>query len=416
MLSSNTCRRPAVLQISVALAASAALALLSSCAHPGTSASGMSAAPASSPTNETAALSSLLSISEATKYAGDAACKDCHAAIFLSYEKTHHEDTFRAVRTGREGAMFRKGGNLMDSRRHIRYTPSVENGACILSGADGVNQGELPASYVIGSADNGYTFFSHGSPDKWTELRLSFYPHEGKWSFTPNQAPSNEISSPAGIEFATPVMAACLRCHTTYLVGDNTHIDLSASHLGIGCEACHGPARAHVTAETAQPASESGTTMEQLSAAPASRIESLCGECHKEVGKSAGEKRNLEEQLARLQAVALERSACYLKSAAMSCTTCHDPHGNVSRDENRYRNICLSCHGGPPVHPRGRPRPPLRESTRPCPVQPAGNCIPCHMPRQSIGIRSVTSTNHWIKAWPGLTGRARLHASANNPA
>src|SRR5262249_59207268 len=96
----------------------------------------------------------------------------------------------------------------------------------------------------------------------------------------------------------------------------------------------------------------------------------------------------VSSQLPRLQAPALELSACYRKSD-LSCLTCHDPHRDaLDRSPVRYNRICASC------HTRAAP------AQTSCKVQPRRDCVSCHMPLQTVGLPTAPRYhNHWIGIW-----------------
>lgn len=76
----------------------------------------------------------------------------------------------------------------------------------------------------------------------------------------------------------------------------------------------------------------------------------------------------------------LRKSACFVKSESMTCTTCHDPHqvfrGN--RAVQTYRAACLRCHAA--AH------------------KPDEDCVGCHMPkRRTDDVVHVIMTDHFIQ-------------------
>lgn len=350
--------------------------------------------------------------SEAMSFVGDDKCVQCHEPICKMHSKTHHVDTFRAVSVKREGPMFRTKQILTDPVRNINYSAIVDGSECYLVGYDERYRKNMRADYVIGSAPHGYTFFSDQGASSWLEMRTSYYPHLKSWYFTPNQLPNDRDLAPAGIVFPADTMAACIHCHVTALRGDDTHLDLKKSRLGIGCERCHGPGKDHLEAVRASK-SQRGIVefkMEKLGEAPAEKVEKLCAECHKTSSGMPNDP-HIEESLARIPAAALERSACYQQSHALSCINCHNPHTNVSNQISQYNNACLQCHSAPSTAKAssGTPRlPGTRDMTKPivgdfkhiiCKVNPRTGCVNCHMPKQPIPILSIQSTNHWIKVW-----------------
>src|SRR6185312_10838373 len=76
----------------------------------------------------------------------------------------------------------------------------------------------------------------------------------------------------------------------------------------------------------------------------------------------------------------LRESQCFVKSnGRMTCTTCHDPHKEVSTTQ--YDNICLTCHAA--AHNQQQ------------------NCVSCHMPkRRTDDVVHVVMTDHLIQRRP----------------
>ena len=128
----------------------------------------------------------------------------------------------------------------------------------------------------------------------------------------------------------------------------------------------------------------------------------LCGTCHRHPSRAnPGQIRPDDPHLARFQPVGILQSRCFRESGgAFSCVTCHDPHARASSDRASYLAVCLSCHsGGSPVPRRSRPtRTPARHAAgrHPCPVEPRGDCVNCHMPRVDAG-QHVLFADHWIR-------------------
>ena len=119
----------------------------------------------------------------------------------------------------------------------------------------------------------------------------------------------------------------------------------------------------------------------------------------------------------RFQGSTLTWSRCFTESNdALDCTTCHDPHRNVSTSIASYESKCLSCHSGAgtvagvgtTVAPNGtRPRSSAARSKRTtlaetsghttCPVNPTTGCIGCHMPAVKDVVPHSLFTDHYIR-------------------
>ena len=89
----------------------------------------------------------------------------------------------------------------------------------------------------------------------------------------------------------------------------------------------------------------------------------------------------------------LRQSACYQKSADLTCLTCHDPHAAEKPNDPTayYRQKCLGCHSAQACG--------LDEARRRA-KDPADNCLACHMPRGDTEIPHLAFTNHRIARRP----------------
>jgi len=185
------------------------------------------------------------------------------------------------------------------------------------------------------------------------------------------------------------------------------------AYSGVTCERCHGPGAAHVT----------GGAIVNPSKLSAERRDAVCMQCHLE-GNAAIERSGkhlyqfrpgddlsdyiryyvrVEEPGSGLRAAsqfeALAQSTCKKRSgAAMSCTSCHDPHRSVPAEErvSFYRAKCLACHTGlSPKHHANQP-----------------DCTSCHMPANaSTDVAHTAVTDHRIQRRPD-NGPALVNAQA----
>jgi hypothetical protein len=161
----------------------------------------------------------------------------------------------------------------------------------------------------------------------------------------------------------------------------------------VSCERCHGPGRAHVEAAIKNSADGRESPLPTM---PFGGGESgpeqiaLCGRCHRVPSMiPTSWIRTDNAMLARFPSVGLSFSACYTKSdGALSCTTCHDPHGRTSKDTESYEAACLSCHEAEAKS---------TDTMRPCPVNPRNGCIECHMPLRGPSDAGLSFTDHWIR-------------------
>ena len=396
-----------------------------------------------------------LTAEEAKDYLGNGVCASCHKDVALAHERSTHAHTLRPVMLQKDGPFFRSTQSITDPALGCTYSTFVSEGKCVFQGRNARGASGLPVAYVMGSGHNAYTYLSLSDPRGWIELRLSYYEKAKKWDYTPAQLPGVKLERAAGRIQSGAMLTSCLLCHVTTLrqlpapLGpdglptDEGPPDMKNSLLGVGCERCHGPGRAHVdqalkahasTPELLARAKAAGQTygMEDLHKATPDVINTLCGACHRTVANAESSDPHTEMNLSRFQGVALSRSPCYQKSGTLSCLTCHDSHRNANSNPAYYDAICLTCHSGDRQGDKERegtggtqstienrqskipssliPHP---SSLRVCPVNPRAGCTGCHMPKQTIAdIPHVRYSTHWIKVWqdaPTFRNQAHPH-------
>ncbi len=335
----------------------------------------------------------------------DAQCARCHRSIYDSYEKTP------MARASGPAAAGLIPGEFTHAASGVHYRLFLREGHAWLD-YDRPNappghylNGELRLDYFIGSGTRGRTYLFERQ-GYWFETPVNWYGKQQVWDMAPNYLNAREM--PATL----PVDPNCLHCHATgvqaSLPGSRNHFaDGPFLRGGIGCNACHGDARAHL-------ASQGRVPVLNPARLDAPRRDSVCLQCHLE-GETAVYKqgRSLSDYRpgdalfddvayfvhqgeigptgrATSQWEALLQSACRRASGdRLTCTTCHDPHASLSSATaaervQYYRAKCLSCHTG------------ARFSVNHHPEQP--DCASCHMPREtSIDIAHEQVTDHRIQ-------------------
>ena len=187
------------------------------------------------------------------------------------------------------------------------------------------------------------------------------------------------------------MLVNCISCHATVIRQSPAGIDIGRSQIGVRCERCHGPARAHAESAEAREKNPSHRLvgMESLGPSKRDRIMEICGGCHRTAANAPAGDPKTENGLARFQGAALARSACFKNSPTLSCVTCHEPHRDVEMNAAKNDSKCISCHNA-----AGADHKPV------CPVDSRQGCVRCHMPAQKIKtIPYALYHNHWIKVW-----------------
>ena len=182
------------------------------------------------------------------------------------------------------------------------------------------------------------------------------------------------------------------------------------SHLvevGIGCEACHNGSREHVVDPRKLPSLLVQSPLVQLAtpggAAPtrAEAVNHTCARCHTVLfsrhpytweggtrsGATGGSTINSGE------ARDLLLGGC---KGQLACTTCHDPHGEDSREKlDRMGTVagnplCLGCHA------KYQGTAALAAHTHHAPAGQGSACLSCHMPRKNTGLAYRLTRYHRI--------------------
>jgi hypothetical protein len=377
-------------------------------------------------------------------YVGASACRACHPDRYASWRRTYHASmtqlpdratvrgrfdgravtSFGATATPfeREGRFFFRlpafGGDgpreaevalCVGSRRYQQYFERVE-------GPSGTVYRRLPLLWHIGEA-------------RWLHMNGVFLdPDDDDWSR--NQAVWN---------------LNCIFCHNTGIApglrpvggGDEKRFDTHVADVGIACESCHGPGRAHAeryASPLARYHDELGSggagaraVVDPLRVGQAESA-ALCGQCHAQRlpdpmerlwtfldtgptfrpgGLLAGHvaplsrdtpvpppgdpdtfrQRFWSDGTARLTAyeyVGLTQSPCF-RDQRFSCTSCHAMHagdiaGQLAPDRLGDR-ACTQCH--PAVAND------VRAHTHHAPESSGSRCVECHMPRIVYGVLEI---------------------------
>lgn len=329
------------------------------------------------------------------KLVGAKVCAECHPTEHAQHFGSGHSRTLRpagrsAIGKFLDGKVFPDPEDPSSVWRYIvsgdrLEAEKIENGKSNCFGID----------YAIGSGEQGMTFLSliynkNLKQYQGLEHRLSYYDINHAMDVTPGQgkkdtAGSNISRDSSGRLMDQRSMVKCLDCHATVTSNSKPgQFDPVTMVPNVSCERCHGPGRDHV--ESARKGLDEKALEMPLGAASATPSRQIreCGTCHRRldnVPPSQIHPQNYE--LARFQPLGLESSFCFQRGkSGLKCTSCHDPHGKVSRERPAYNKVCTDCHSQPDRFM--------------CKVEPKGDCINCHMPRRIVS-EVFHFTDHWIR-------------------
>jgi predicted CXXCH cytochrome family protein len=335
---------------------------------------------------------------ERSGYLGTPACTGCHKEQAL-HEESRHARTLARANPAVDRPRFEEGTTAVDQGRGTHYEVGVLNGRCTLRATSAGQVFDAEPDYAFGSGNVGVTYVSRKNGVS-KQLRLSWFPGHG-WGWTPGLGLRGESTEALGQKLSPKFESDCFSCHTTVLVREKGRLDLDRSILGIGCETCHGPGREHVEAVKRK---QKDDGMLRLGSRRLAVTVSLCAACHRGPSEIDLNNPHAMEQLPRFQGPALALSRCF-REGGLGCTDCHDPHQDAEQTSHEtYAAVCRSCHTSTATVSRSQ-----------CPVQPRGDCVSCHMPRQSTPAlpKDRMFTNHWIRVWEEKEGSDEDPAQAD---
>ena len=402
----------------LALALGAAL-LLGAC--------GSSEAPAPARTSEPEGQepSPFQNVGADVRFAGDAACFDCHEDLWRSYQAHGMAQSFYPL-TPENAVEDFSGQALFHEGSEFYYRPYREGDRFFQEEYRLDEAGQKThrlvreMTYVVGSGSAARTYLAEEG-GRLYELPITWYTQAeggaGTWDFSPGYEVQNG-------RFSRLIPDRCMSCHNavpeTVPFAEGKYTDVPQ---GIGCERCHGPGEAHVESRLAE--AEAPDSIDYTIVNPAhldlDRRLDVCQQCHLQTTISVlRENRGPysfrpSEDLARhvaffatdeprsttsvsviSHADRIKASACFLATAetpkAMDCVTCHNPHEGFRDQGPAYFNAtCLDCHDAPAL-----------QQTVAADVQAEhaadANCIACHMPKvEAEDAPHASFTDHWIR-------------------
>ena len=317
-------------------------------------------------------------ISEPTPFLGNDACKPCHAAEFESHQHSRHLQTFHDATIADLGALAPAPGPVPGGG-----TFTVEQGRFVADSPVALTpQDRTPLKLVLGSGKTGITFMALFDT-LGAEIRQSYFPATRTWHLTPGQEKAQEGRNAR--LYTTEETRQCLSCHAVTL--PLTRLMPERKFFGVGCESCHGAGSEHVAAMQSGKKPES-LSIVTLRGATGDQINEVCGRCHRTAEDVSGMSASAKAMTQRFQPYGLSLSQCFKQSGGkLSCTTCHNPHQDASKDQLGYDKTCLSCHSQPKTT---------------CPVNPKEKCVSCHMPTRAIFTKSkipISMADHFIRIY-----------------
>ncbi len=356
-------------------------------------------------------------------FAGSGACAGCHEGQYRSWSMSTHgraggEATARSVIAPFDGAplvlLDATVTPQLDSLGGYQFRVRWQGGGEEVIPVDGV----IGGGHLLGGGTQG--FVSHRPDGTVRFLPFDYSRQLGAWFCnTGTRAdrgwiPMDERLALADCGDWPPVrilgthsrFANCQSCHGSQIAArqdPGQGVSTQWTSLDINCESCHGPARRHVSLMQAGGPDASALLDIGLPSRVVDHVDAslnTCFQCHalKDVvregylpGRSLTDHYALKLPIlgddpytsdGRVRTFAYQgthlSSSCYV-DGAMTCISCHEPHGlgywdvnRVRLDDERDDRQCTSCHASKRAQPE--------EHTRHPPGSEGSVCVACHMP------------------------------------
>ncbi|MCR9292231.1 MAG: C cytochrome precursor [bacterium] len=357
-------------------------------------------------------------------YVGPDVCAECHRENYEGQMQTAHARTTTLPSRETVLGSFADGENVLQTASPNLRIEMIEDQGKLFQRmvlmSDGQPQGgDFPFDIVTGSGRVGQTYL-YFQGEHLYQLHASYLSGQDSWMNSPGY-----LDGVA--DFARPVLAACLECHTTYYQpyeGAANQYHREHFVLGVTCEKCHGPGAEHVEYHRRNPEQKSAHAIVNPANLSVERSLELCQLCHggdplRELqppfsyrpGERLSEYYEFPQsdgsQLStgvhtNTQLPRLKRSACFQQSESMTCIDCHNPHQHERGDLKLFSERCIRCH-----EPQACGKFELLGEQR-----IRENCIDCHMLEvdmsdiklNSGGQRLMpTMRDHYIRVWDEAT-------------
>ncbi len=326
-------------------------------------------------------------------FAGSDSCVSCHT------EESGSSTSMQRAATRSPSAKFLQTGKASFSPKPLTYELSGTPEGLEYSVSNETGKLNRRLDWVMGAGELGRTFL-YESDHRWYQSQATYYTHISALDITTGLPfDSNAgLSAALGTALSPSDARACFGCHTVHPT-TSAGFDPAHAEVGLGCEACHGPAQAHAANATAHGKPGSAHVAGVFNPAKLSPADSIdfCGSCHRTFADAALSLGGQQSTAAvRFQPYRLEESKCWraTQSEKLTCVSCHNPHGPLSHDSFAYDKRCLSCHS--PHAAPGATTVGAEGSPKTCPKS-TKDCTSCHMPKVEVASMHGDFTDHFIR-------------------
>ena len=350
------------------------------------------------------------------QYIGKEKCAGCHADKFETFSASEMGRSFSPGIEAHSVANWKNIKPLYDPHLDLYYQPYSRGDSLYvreyrLSGNDTTHNRVEKVDWIVGSGqhtnshireENGYLY----------QVPLTWYAQDKKWDFPPG------FENGHNIRFDRTIELECMTCHDAmphYYSGSDNRFSMIPA--GIDCERCHGPGSLHLDYQkNKKHNTQIGSLSPDSSIVNPSKLAidiqfDVCQRCHLQgvavplpgktfmdfrPGMRLNEVINVflprfedsdQNFIMAAHPDRLRMSSCFIKSEAMSCISCHNPHLSIKTlGSDHYNQVCQDCHSKKPCASSLS----LRNNN-------GDDCVDCHMPKTgSKDIPHVRITDHKI--------------------
>ncbi len=338
-------------------------------------------------------------------------CRACHAEAARRWDGSKHRQAMQPATADKVLGDF-DGGEFAREGETVRFLRRGDAFRVVAAGADG-KAAELPVSHTFGV----YPLQQYLVPlpgGRLQALTVAWDLRARRWF---SLYPAEPVPPGSPLHWSGRYQnwnLMCGECHTTaYAKGYDEAGDRYATTWAVptvGCQACHGPGRAHaesarrIAAGAASGAKPEPTPNRALGQGPAQVDQ--CAACHARRTRLAERTEpgrpflddfipdNLRADLYHADGQQLEEVFEYgsyrqsrMYQAGVACSDCHEPHGGKLRAEGDA--LCVSCHNeSPPARFPGLV--PARYDAATHHFHAEGGagsrCVECHMPGRNYMV------------------------------
>ncbi|WP_095079149.1 tetratricopeptide repeat protein [Pseudomonas sp. Irchel s3h17] len=333
-------------------------------------------------------------------------CQGCHSEQVKDWQGSHHQLAMQVADAGTVLANF-DNSTFKGEKETTRFFRKDDGFWVNTPGADGRNA-DFKVAYTFGVAPLQQYLIEVGE-GRLQALGVAWDTEKNRWF---HLYPGQGVNFKNPLHWSKPNQNAnfmCVECHTTgYKRNFNAASNTFASQwnsLGVGCQACHGPASNHLEwAGKKGDLIHAGFAVDLKDKNATTEIET-CARCHARRaplgdGYTVG-KRLMDDYLPSVltrELYALDgkikdevfEHGSFLQSKmadkGVRCSNCHNPHSTELKAQGN--GVCLQCHNtagkttvagvdGKGLQAKNYDSP---EHHRHVAGQPGSQCVDCHMP------------------------------------